>query len=226
MCYGPEDWGVPLSHQFLSLPSRWHSAEDFGIRRSYVHRGMPDLKRSSRKLPSAFAPHSPCMDCAVDTFATGEYYTLKDALWRRINPLVIGIMCLACAEDRLGRSLNRADFARAPINAESAAKCPALARRLNRARPKAGCSMNDVRPRSRKIASKRARQSRLGYTSFQLLGYVGRNGRVRPSDIMSVIRSLPLSDPPVHSAAGKGVSENVSVLTEPPTRQKRKSRQR
>jgi len=31
-----------------------------------------------------------CMDCGVDTRATGEYYALKDSLWHRINPLVIG----------------------------------------------------------------------------------------------------------------------------------------
>src|ERR1700742_4733660 len=77
-----------------------------------------------------------CMDCGVDTHATFEYYALKDTVWRRINPLKIGMLCLRCAEDRLGRPLYRSDFARLPINEESARSCLALARRLHRPRPK------------------------------------------------------------------------------------------
>ena len=166
------------------------------------------------------------MDCGVDGFAAGEYYALKDALWRRINPLVIGMLCLACAEDRLGRPLNRADFTQAPINAESAINCPALARRLNRARPEGSRSTDEARPRSGKTARKHATQSRLGYASFRLLGYVGSNGRVKPSDMMNVIRSLPSPDAPARSVPGKRVSENGSVLTGTATPRKGKSRQR
>jgi hypothetical protein len=168
-----------------------------------------------------------CMDCGVDTLATGEYYALKDALWRRINPLVIGMLCLTCAEDRLGRSLNGRDFARAPVNAESAMKCPSLARRLTRSSLASSRSMHEIKPRARKIESKRATQSRLGHTSYQLLRHVGRNGRVKPADIMKVIHSTPSADSPKGSLAASHVSKNDSAETETATqKRKRKSRQR
>jgi hypothetical protein len=134
-----------------------------------------------------------CMDCGIDTRATGEYYGLRNALWRRINPLVIGILCLGCAEDRLGRSLCKRDFSSAPINAESAKRCPGLARRLKR---RSVVTSRVIRPRMRKILGKQSTQSRLGLASFRLLAHVGRNGCVKPADIMQVTRSLPpLTDP-------------------------------
>jgi hypothetical protein len=146
-----------------------------------------------------------CMDCGVDTRATGEYYAVKNALWRRMNPLVIGMLCLSCAEDRLGRSLCRDDFARAPVNAASAKSCPSLARRLKRARPASlGGSrqrMTQVKPRLARITQKAATQSRLGLASFQLIARVGGNGRVKPGDIMSVVRAI---------GAGSTTDERIS----------------
>lgn len=71
------------------------------------------------------------MDCGKDTDASNERYMLKDALWCSIDPLVIGILCLECAEDRLGRPLYKSDFS-APMNQKSTHACLALMERLKR----------------------------------------------------------------------------------------------
>jgi hypothetical protein len=99
--------------------------------------------------------HGSCMDCGVDTLARGEYYALKDSVWRTINLLVIGYMFLACAEDRLGQGLCRGDFSSAPINKTSALKCPALAERLQRAQSSAsrGTSRGNVTSQTADIES-------------------------------------------------------------------------
>jgi hypothetical protein len=73
-----------------------------------------------------------CMDCSADTNKHEQYYALKDRLWRRINPAVDGMLCLPCAEKRLGRPLSRPDFKDVPVNAKQALICPELALRLNR----------------------------------------------------------------------------------------------
>jgi hypothetical protein len=73
-----------------------------------------------------------CMDCGKDTYASQEYYMLLDETWRSINPEIDGMLCLDCAERRLGRELNAADFNVQPTNQRQAACCPALALRLNR----------------------------------------------------------------------------------------------
>lgn len=57
-------------------------------------------------------------------------------VWRSINYKIDGMLCLLCAEKRLGRGLTRQDFSRARLNAAQAKVCPALAVRLARdARP-------------------------------------------------------------------------------------------
>ncbi len=71
-----------------------------------------------------------CMDCGKDTNASNEYYALRRRLWRKIQPAIAGMLCLECAERRLGRPLVSDDFTKAPINAENAQICPALAQRL------------------------------------------------------------------------------------------------
>lgn len=73
-----------------------------------------------------------CMDCGKDTDAAQEYFALQDDLWRRIvrRPHRTGMLCLACVERRLGRSLNRADFKPVPVNDRQAQVCTALATRL------------------------------------------------------------------------------------------------
>lgn len=57
-----------------------------------------------------------CVDCATDTCAIHEYYMLKDAIWNKIYDSPTGMLCLGCAETRLGRNLQRDDFIDMPIN--------------------------------------------------------------------------------------------------------------
>ena len=73
-----------------------------------------------------------CMDCAEDTYQGQEYYMLWYKVWRSINYKIDGMLCLLCAEKRLGRELTSGDFSRAPVNRHQARICPALARRLAR----------------------------------------------------------------------------------------------
>lgn len=44
-------------------------------------------------------------------------YTLIDSIWAQINPDIEGLVCIKCAEERLGRKLKLSDFnLEAPIN--------------------------------------------------------------------------------------------------------------
>ena len=150
-----------------------------------------------------------CMDCGVDTIARGEYYSLRDSIWRALNPLVIGHLCLECAEDRLGRDLHRGDFSSAPINKTAARKCAALAQRLQRSQPS---PRRDVsrRPVTRKNAGiKKRAQSTLGRLSAALLSHRGPDGRVPPETMMSVLRTLTQQTGPVGSLR-KGGSADIS----------------
>jgi hypothetical protein len=70
------------------------------------------------------------MDCDADTYVNEQFYMLKDRIWKRINPLVDGMLCLPCAEKRLGRSLRHMDFKNVPLNTGQARVCPELAMRL------------------------------------------------------------------------------------------------
>jgi hypothetical protein len=115
------------------------------------------------------------MDCGQNTFESGEYFSIKDALWRHINPVIIGILCLDCVEARLGRLLRRSDFSAAPINAKYAESCAALAERLGRTKT------IPVTLRRRQRAAGQKKQSPLGRTSEALLAYRGKNGRVSPA---------------------------------------------
>jgi hypothetical protein len=74
-----------------------------------------------------------CVDCDVDTYSNEHYYMLKNRVWKLIAPKDPAVMlCLTCAEKRLGRGLHRDDFRRAPVNRAQARLCPALAERLHR----------------------------------------------------------------------------------------------
>jgi site-specific DNA recombinase len=57
-----------------------------------------------------------CLDCGADTSAIGEYYMLRDTVWKSINSQGEGMLCLDCAEKRLGRTLTPADFMPAEVN--------------------------------------------------------------------------------------------------------------
>lgn len=58
-----------------------------------------------------------CMECHINTFASGHYYMLKDNLWKQITSNYFkghlhekGMLCLNCVEKRLGRKLQEEDF--------------------------------------------------------------------------------------------------------------------
>lgn len=57
-----------------------------------------------------------CIDCSVNTLLNGEYYMIKDVLWKVINPALHGMLCITCAEKRLGRSFEKSDFKDVPVN--------------------------------------------------------------------------------------------------------------
>lgn len=132
-----------------------------------------------------------CMDCGVDTDASNEYYALKDSVWRRINPLILGLLCLKCAEDRLGRSLARSDFSAAPINARSALHCPELADRLRRVRPRKNAAITRSKRDILRMLSKKSKtQDHLGRISTALLEHSRLDGRVSRKIFMQVIRGV------------------------------------
>jgi hypothetical protein len=52
-----------------------------------------------------------CLDCDVHTSAIGEYYMLRDEVWAETGVAPNGgMLCLKCAEKRLGRQLRPEDF--------------------------------------------------------------------------------------------------------------------
>ena len=71
-----------------------------------------------------------CLDCTKDTDASQEYYMLKLKIWKSINQKIDGMLCLSCAEKRLGRKLVHSDFMLTPVNFAQARVCPALAERF------------------------------------------------------------------------------------------------
>ena len=107
------------------------------------------------------------MDCGKDTNRSEEYYALKLRVWRKINPVIWGMLCLACAERRLARDLTAADFLKVPVNAEQAKKCPALALRLKR------LTVQSTSVRKPTQAAKKNTTNR----SKRQLGIVSRNRR-------------------------------------------------
>jgi hypothetical protein len=126
-----------------------------------------------------------CMDCRKDTLASHELYQLADTVWRRANPLIIGILCLDCVEHRLARALHSGDFTPALVNSQQAFRCPPLAMRLTRG-PLAADG------RRRKDAAARARSHRpktsLGQASQALLPFRGEDGRVPLDVVVRVMR--------------------------------------
>lgn len=87
------------------------------------------MKKTKEEIKAGFL----CMDCGKDTYKSGEYYMLLNLIWRRICPTDWkGMLCLTCAEKRLGRKLRGNDFLRCDGNTEQAQVCPELAERLLR----------------------------------------------------------------------------------------------
>lgn len=57
-----------------------------------------------------------CMDCKVDTGKIGEHYMLKDTTWNAVHSTAIGMLCIGCLEQRLGRMLSKHDFNDSYVN--------------------------------------------------------------------------------------------------------------
>ena len=57
-----------------------------------------------------------CIDCGVDTSKIGEYYMLRDEVWKAAVPEDRRMLCIGCFEARLHRRLTPADFTNAPTN--------------------------------------------------------------------------------------------------------------
>jgi hypothetical protein len=133
---------------------------------------MPKPRSRSRPPEQLDELYRLCMDCGQDTEASGKYM-LEDRLWRQINPFIIGVMCLPCVENRLGRPLYPSDFLM-PKAVESALEWPALAERLKRSQPETGSALTADTDRfkdelSARLAKKRPTQGRLGRLSAEIL---------------------------------------------------------
>jgi hypothetical protein len=61
-----------------------------------------------------------CADCGVNTLAIGEWYIVKDEVWKaagRLGDLTDSFfLCIGCLELRLERRLMPDDFTDAPVN--------------------------------------------------------------------------------------------------------------
>lgn len=151
------------------------------------------------------------MDCGVNTMARFEYYLLRDPVWRLVNPLEIGMLCLECAEERLGRPLHRGDVSAAPVNRMFASRCSELNDRLVRIRPKktGGLNKGHASAVHALLARKQRTQSKLGRLSATLLLHRSPTGRV-PRDVLvrvlnEQMQSEPSSDGPVSLEARSAV---------------------
>jgi len=57
-----------------------------------------------------------CLDCKIDTGKAYEHYMLIDKIWSKIHNSNKGMLCIGCAETRLGRRLNSGDFKDCHVN--------------------------------------------------------------------------------------------------------------
>lgn len=57
-----------------------------------------------------------CKDCGKDTYKKQEdYYMVRHELWKVWG---VGMLCMSCMEDRLGRKLNSQDILKCPLAEE------------------------------------------------------------------------------------------------------------
>jgi hypothetical protein len=69
------------------------------------------LKRG-RKIPAKLeARMNVCNECEQPK---REWYYMRNDLWKKVNPVRHGHLCLACLRKRLGRPLRRRDFGQLP----------------------------------------------------------------------------------------------------------------
>jgi len=63
-----------------------------------------------------------CLDCKVDTGKLGEHYMLTDKTWYRVHGSNVGMLCIGCLENRLGRKLIKNDFNESHVNRVASGK--------------------------------------------------------------------------------------------------------
>ncbi len=63
-----------------------------------------------------------CLDCGVDTGKISEHYMLKDEVWSKIHNSNKGMLCVGCAEVRLGRVMCIGDFNDSHVNKQFSMK--------------------------------------------------------------------------------------------------------
>lgn len=56
-----------------------------------------------------------CADCGINTWEIHEYYMVIDKVWK-VHGVDMGMLCIGCLEDRMGRRLVPWDFAQVPVN--------------------------------------------------------------------------------------------------------------
>lgn len=100
-----------------------HPCHDCNVEAGQLHHPGCDVERCPRcggqaisceciESTEPVAPWTPepwpwhCNDCGADCAELGENFMVHDDLW----PADADILCIACLERRLGRSLTRADF--------------------------------------------------------------------------------------------------------------------
>lgn len=66
----------------------------------------------------------------------GEYYMVTNRIWKRVNPKQVGMLCIGCLEERLGRKLMHADFLWCPLNVMNV-----FDRSSKRLKSRLGCEM-------------------------------------------------------------------------------------
>jgi hypothetical protein len=63
------------------------------------------------KMSPGEIDHHRCRDCGVNVILVGDYCPLKSELWHQMGLGSRDDLCVACAEQRLGRRLTPSDFA-------------------------------------------------------------------------------------------------------------------
>lgn len=57
-----------------------------------------------------------CLDCGQCTYQMREYYMVRDKVWCKAVPELVGMVCIKDLETRLGRALRADDFTDCPLN--------------------------------------------------------------------------------------------------------------
>ncbi|QMP84269.1 hypothetical protein HUN41_00163 [Streptomyces phage Coruscant] len=56
-----------------------------------------------------------CVDCPLNTSDIGKYYMVTNIIWQLFGA-GNRMLCISCLECRMGRKLNKQDFAKVPVN--------------------------------------------------------------------------------------------------------------